>query len=303
MTLVSIILVNYNGATIIKDCLYSLQQFNQTIPSEIIVVDNASGDGSPDLVREYFPEVKLICETHNHGFGKGNNIGAKAARGDFLLFLNPDTILTEDFLPGLLTVMKQNPEVGIVAPKLVNRDGSLQISTSPAIGILGEYIAQRRSHQYHRGQNLKKISQKFSQQQEVDIVVGAALLIRTKLFTQLRGFDENFFMYFEESDLCQRARYLGWKVIYNPEVSLIHFLGASTKKAPTQMALEYRRSQIYYYQKHRPRWEQKFLQLYLALKFALLWLLAFRFPEADKEAVRATTYQVMTMALQGSLRN
>jgi GT2 family glycosyltransferase len=303
MTLVSIILVNYNGATIIKDCLYSLQQFNQTIPSEIIVVDNASGDGSPELIRKHFPEVKLICQTHNHGFGKGNNIGAKVARGDFLLFLNPDTILTEDFLPSLLMVMMQNPEVGIVAPKLVNRDGSLQISTSPAIGILGEYIAQRRSHQYHRGQNLEKISREFSRQQEVAIVVGAALLIRTKLFTQLRGFDENFFMYFEESDLCQRARYLGWKVVYNPEVSLIHLLGESTKKAPTQMALEYRRSQIYYYQKHRPGWEQKILQLYLALKFALLWLLAFRFSDIDEKSVKTTAYQVMTMALRGSPRS
>lgn len=272
MTLVSIILVNYNGNKIIKDCLQSLRQFNHTILSEIIVVDNASNDGSPELICEHFPEVKLIRETVNHGFGKGNNIGAKIALGDYILFLNTDTILTCDFLPQLLTVMIENPQVGIVAPKLLNQDGSLQISTSPALGVWGEFLAQRRSSRYHRGQNKEYIDQKFAHQQEVDLVVGAALLIRRKLFEQLRGFDENFFMYFEEADLCQRSQYLGWKVIYEPRVSLIHLHGASTKQLPQQMLLEYRRSQVYYYQKHRPLWEQKFLQLYLVIKFSYLWL-------------------------------
>jgi GT2 family glycosyltransferase len=274
MTLVSIILVNYNGKKIIQDCLQSLRQFNHTILSEIIVVDNASEDGSPELICEHFPEVKLIRESVNHGFGKGNNIGAKIAQGEYILFLNTDTILTCDFLPQLLAVMDKNPQVGIVAPKLLNQDGSLQISTSPALGVWGEFLAQRRSSRYHQGKNKQYIERKFSQQQEVDLVVGAALLIRQKLFEQLRGFDENFFMYFEEADLCQRAQYLGWKIIYEPGVSLIHLHGASTKKLPQQMLLEYRRSQVYYYQKHRPLWEQKFLQVYLVIKFSYLWLTA-----------------------------
>ena len=272
MTLVSIILVNYNGKKIIKDCLQSLRQFNHTILSEIIVVDNASDDGSPELICEHFPEVKLIRESVNHGFGKGNNIGAKIAQGEYILFLNTDTILTCDFLPQLLTVMMENPHVGIVAPQLLNQDGSVQISTSPALGVWGEFLAQRRSSRYHRGKNKEYIYQKFAQQQEVDLVVGAVLLIRRKLFEQLWGFDENVVMYFEEADLCQRSQYLGWKVIYEPEVSVIHLHGASTKKLPQQMLLEYRRSQVYYYQKHRPLWGQKFLQLYLVIKFSYLWL-------------------------------
>jgi GT2 family glycosyltransferase len=299
MHLVSIILVNYNSAAIIKDCLQSLRQFNQTIPSEVIVVDNASQDASPEIIAEYFPEVTLIRETINHGFGKGNNIGARVARGEFILFLNTDTIATCDFLPSLLEVMAQDHQVGIVAPQLVNRDGSLQISTSPAISVRGEYLAQKRSHQYRRGRNLKKITQSFAHQQEVDIVVGAALLIRRKLFEQLRGFDERFFMYFEESDLCQRSQYLGWRIIYYPHVSLIHLHGESTKKTLDRMVLEYRRSQIYYYQKHRPLWEQKFLQIYLLIKFGLRWLLSrlTTAKEPNKQSLNNVNHQIILMVL------
>jgi len=298
MTLVSIILVNYNGAAIIKDCLHSLRLFNQTIPSEIIVVDNNSRDGSPAMIAESFPEVKLIRETTNHGFGKGNNIGAKLAQGKFILFLNTDTILTCDFLPSLLAVMEQDPQVGIIAPKLVNRDGSLQLSTSPAISIKGEYLAQRRSHQYHQGENLAKITQEFAHQQEVDIVVGASLLIRRKLFEQLRGFDETFFMYFEESDLCQRSQYLGWKIIYYPGVSLIHLHGGSTSKTSDRMILEYRRSQIYYYQKHRPWWEQKLMQIYLLIKLGSAWFMSL-IVRSNKQSSRAINQQVISMILRG----
>jgi GT2 family glycosyltransferase len=300
MPLVSIILVNYNSAAIIKDCLQSLRQFNQTIPSEVIVVDNASQDRSPEIIAEYFPEVILLREVINHGFGKGNNIGAGVAQGEFILFLNPDTIATCDFLPSLLEVMEQDSQVGIVAPQLVNRDGTLQISTSPAISVQGEYLAQKRSHQYRRGKNLKKITQALAHQQEVDIVVGAALLIRRRLFDQLRGFDENFFMYFEESDLCQRSQYLGWRIIYYPHVSLIHLHGESTKKIPDRMVLEYRRSQIYYYQKHRPLWEQKFLQVYLLIKFGLLWflsLLASPQKQPNQQSVITVNQKIILMAL------
>lgn len=300
MPLVSIILVNYNSAAIIRDCLQSLRQFNQTIPSEVIVIDNASEDGSPEIITEYFPEVILCREAVNHGFGQGNNIGASIAQGEFILFLNPDTIATCDFLPSLLEVMAKDSQVGIVAPQLINRDGTLQISTSPAISIRGEFLAQKRSHQYRRGRNLKKITQAFAHQQEVDIVVGAALLIRRRLFEQLRGFDENFFMYFEESDLCQRSQYLGWKIIYYPYVSLIHLHGESTKKIPDQMSLEYRRSQVYYYRKHRPFWEQKFLQIYLLIKFGLIWLLSLM-PlikrQSNKQSLRTITQRIILTAL------
>ncbi|WP_421658854.1 glycosyltransferase family 2 protein [Leptothermofonsia sp. ETS-13] len=270
--LVSIILVNYNGMDVIENCLRSLQQFFQAIPYEAIVVDNASQDGSPDLVEQTFPQVYLIRLMENRGFGAGNNIGAKTANGEFLFFLNTDTQLTSDILPTLVTLMKEHPDVGIIGPKLLNPDGSLQLSTAWSISITGEFKTLQQLKDYESSYHQAAIARRFDQTHEVDVVVGAAFLIRKTLFETLGGFDESFFMYFEESDLCQRAQYLGWKILYTPAVSLIHIRGHSTDKIAGQMAIEYRRSQLYYYQKHRPLWEQVVLRLYLLFKFAIATL-------------------------------
>ncbi|RCJ25028.1 glycosyltransferase [Nostoc sp. ATCC 43529] len=264
---VSIILVNYNGAEILPDCLNSIQKFIDLPSYEIIVVDNASSDGSVELIAEKFPDVQLIRETQNRGFGAGNNAGAKVASGEFLFLLNTDTIITHNILPHLIDLMQADSQVGIIGPKLLNPDGSLQISVSPALGIKGEYQARQMHLDYLNNSERNLIEQQFQQIQEVDIVVGAAFFIRSSLFQKLNGFDENFFMYFEESDLCQRAQYEGYKIIYTPDVSLIHLQGYSIQKAVNAMAIEYRRSQIYYYQKHRPWWEQFGLRVYLFYKF------------------------------------
>jgi GT2 family glycosyltransferase len=265
--LVSIILVNYNGADVIVECLRSLHQFLHTIPFEVIVIDNASQDGSPNLIENNFPQVQLLREQKNWGFGTGNNIAAKVAAGEFLFLLNTDTQLISDILPPLVMQMERSPDVGIIGPKLLNPDGSLQLSTAWTISIAGEYKTLQQLKTYEDPQHQAVVEQKFDAAQEVDIVVGAAFLIRKSLFDQLGGFDETFFMYFEESDLCQRAKELGWKILYTPEVSLIHVRGHSVDKVSDRMVLEYRKSQLYYYQKHRPLWEQIFLRIYLLLKF------------------------------------
>ncbi|WP_199331215.1 MULTISPECIES: glycosyltransferase family 2 protein [unclassified Calothrix] len=264
---VSIILVNYNGIDILPDCLNSIEEFIQT-PYEIIIVDNNSSDGSPELVADKYPHIRLIRQSENRGFGAGNNAGAKVATGEFLFLLNTDTILKSDIIPHLIELMYANSKLGIIGTKLLNPDGSLQISVSPAIGIKGEYQARRLHQAAQNTAYLKLLEEKFQEIQEVDIVVGAAFFIRASLFNALGGFDENFFMYFEESDLCQRAQNQGYKIIYTPHVSLIHLKGYSVQKSANAMSIEYRRSQLYYYQKHRPIWEQIFLRLYLFAKFS-----------------------------------
>jgi GT2 family glycosyltransferase len=270
--LVSILLVNYNGIDVVLDCLRSLQQHLHTVSYEVIVVDNNSQDGSPDLIAQQFPQVRLLRLPENLGFGAGNNAAAKIARGEFLLLLNTDTQLISDILPSLVGVMKERPEVGIVGPKLLNPDGSLQLSTAWEIGIRGEYKTLQQHRQYASPKSKAAIMQRFEVAREVDVVVGAALFIRRAVFDQLNGFDEHFFMYCEESDLCQRAREWGWKVLYTPDVALIHVRGHSITKLSDRMAIEYRRSQLYYYQKHRPQWEQAVLRFYLLMKFSLAWL-------------------------------
>jgi GT2 family glycosyltransferase len=206
---VSIIIVNYNGIDVLPDCLNSIETFITTPNYEIILVDNASSDGSPELVAEKYPYIHLIKQSENRGFGAGNNAGAKVASGEFLFLLNTDTILKSKILPHLVELMYANPKIGIIGPKLLNPDGSLQISVSPALGIKGEYQARRLHQSSHNTSHLNLLEQKFQEMQEVDIVVGAAFFIRSSLFHALGGFDENFFMYFEESDLCKRAQNQG----------------------------------------------------------------------------------------------
>jgi GT2 family glycosyltransferase len=173
---------------------------------------------------------------------------------------------------GLLELMSENPDVGIIGPKLLFPDGSFQISFSPEIGIKGEFAARKLHKDAENKSNLHIIEKDFQDIKEVDIVVGAAFFIRTDLFNLLGGFDEKFFMYFEESDLCQRVRNKGYKILYTPYISLIHIRGHSVNKISNKMAVEYRRSQIYYYHKHRPMWEILMLKIYLLFKFLFEYL-------------------------------
>ncbi len=267
--LASIIVVNYHSFPALGDCLRSLQTHNQTIPTEIIVVDNASRDDSLEQLQAQFPWCRLISLPQNRGFGAGNNAGVAIARGDYLCFLNPDTYLTEDFLPILLNKLEQNPQVGMVAPRLIHPNGQLQLSTAWEISLWGEYRTRQRLQQFSQGRYQADIAATYTQEHTVDIVLGAAFVMRRNLFEEVGGFDEQFFMYFEESDLCQRVRDRGYQILYTPATQVVHLKGTSVERVPDKMALAYRRSQLYYYQKHRPLWEQSLLRGYLAVKFGL----------------------------------
>jgi GT2 family glycosyltransferase len=265
--LVSIILVNYNGADVLPACLNSLGEYIPQDNCEIILVDNNSQDDSIKYVTENFPNIKLVRMSRNCGFGAGNNAGAKIAQGKFLFLLNTDVSVTNNILPHLIDLMQKRLDVGIIGTKLLFPDQSFQLSVAPAISIQGEFKS-RNSHKLAANKEyLQRLEQQYQVMQEVDIVVGASLFIRAELFHDLGGFDENFFMYFEDADLCQRVQNKGYKILYNPEVYLIHIRGHSMKKNADAMAVEYRRSQIYYYKKHRPQWESLILKFYLLVKF------------------------------------
>jgi GT2 family glycosyltransferase len=270
--LVSIILVNYNGADVLPACLNSLAKFIPPDNCEIILVDNNSQDDSIKYVTENFPNIKLMRMSRNCGFGAGNNAGAKIAQGKFLFLLNTDVTLTNNILPHLIDLMQKRLDVGIIGTKLLFPDQSFQLSVAPAISIQGEFKS-RNSHKLAANKEyLQRLEQEYQIMQEVDIVVGASLFIRAELFDDLGGFDENFFMYFEDADLCQRVQNKGYKILYTPEVYLIHIRGYSMKKNADAMAVEYRRSQIYYYKKHRPQWESLILKVYLFVKFVYKYI-------------------------------
>lgn len=263
---VSIVIVNYNGADAIVNCLASVFQHCETAKIEVIVVDNDSQDGSPELIAAKFPAVHLLRQAANVGFGTANNIGARQAQGQYLFLLNSDTLIQDNLLPVLINKLEASPQVGIVGPRLINLDGSFQLSTAYEIGLWGEWRTLQEVRRYRQPANRPVLAQQYGTDQFVDIVVGAAMLMRRSHFLQLGGFDETFFMYFEESDLCQRFRDAGYQILYTPDAAIIHIGGYSVAQVADKMAAEYRRSQRYYYQKHRPRWEQWVLHRYLAVK-------------------------------------
>jgi len=263
---VSIVIVNYNGAEVVLNCLSSIFQHLDSANIEVIVVDNASQDGSPELIAQKYPQVHLIQQGSNQGFGTANNAGADYASGDYLFLLNSDTLIQNNLLPVLIDKLEISSNVGIVGPRLLNPDGSFQLSTAYEIGLWGEWRTLQAVRKYRQPVNRPALARQYGSDQFVDIVVGAAMLMRRSHFEQIGGFDENFFMYFEESDLCQRFRRAGYQILYTPAVSLIHIGGYSVAQAAGKMATEYRRSQRYYYQKHRPGWENWVLHRYLTFK-------------------------------------
>jgi N-acetylglucosaminyl-diphospho-decaprenol L-rhamnosyltransferase len=266
MTDLSIIIVNYNGLELTRNCLLSIAKIEIACLYEIILVDNASTDDSVARIAVEFPQIKMIASTENKGFGYANNVGAREAKGRYLFFLNNDTLLTTDFLSPAVAYLDVHAVVGILGPKLLNADGTFQLSAGRLPGIAREmkdkilYFLDRRS------KNVRKhLEQRYSSMQAVEWVTGAALFIRASVFTYLDGFDEHFFMFFEDKDLCKRCLDHSMQIIYHPQLSLIHLRGGSVNEHTRSLVSQYyRQSQNYYYQKHRSSFEQTILAWYLA---------------------------------------
>jgi len=268
----SIIVVNYNSYPAIVECLRSIQTQIQSRHYELIVVDNASSDDSVAQIKAQFPTCRIVQLAENVGFGAGNNAGVRIASGEYLFFLNPDTLLLEDSLKILLQKITKNPDVGIVAPRITYPDGRLQLSTAWEISLIGEYKTRKQLVDYEHGKHQAEIEAEYARDRAVEIVLGSAFLMTKALFQMVGGFDETFFMYFEESDLCQRVRAKGYQVLYTPDTTVVHLHGTSVKKIPDKMIVEYRRSQLYYYRKHHSWLERFLLRIYLLAKFGLQFL-------------------------------
>ncbi|HEX2911993.1 MAG TPA: glycosyltransferase [Chloroflexia bacterium] len=253
---VSIIIVSYNVASLLADCLNSLiKRPADGLNIEIIVVDNASADGSPDLVRQNFPEVKLVANQYNYGFPRGCNQGLRRARGRYLFFLNPDAALEAGSLQKLVGFMEKQPRAGIVAPLVRYPDGSLQPNRrrfpGPALAFVESTILER----YRPFRNLPALRRfKFSdvspeQAHEVDWIVGAAFLVRREVIEAIGGLDERYFMYSEELDFCRRAKEQGWQIWYEPAAAAVHQEGQSSKQDVPARHINFHTSKLSYYRK------------------------------------------------------
>lgn len=231
----SIIIVSYNTKKLLADCLKSVYIDMPEI--EMVVVDNGSTDGSQAMIKSKFPQAKLIESRRNLGFGKANNLGAKESSGEIIFFLNSDTIVPKGSLGKLLQYFEKNPGAGVVGPKVVMTNGKIQpYSFGDDINLISLI-----KDKFVKG--LPKIKNK------VDWVTGAALAVRREAFEAANGFDENFFMYFEDNDLCIRVRTAGYEVDVCSQSKIIHIGGKSIKSNQKRWQI-YFQSQDYFFKKH-----------------------------------------------------
>jgi GT2 family glycosyltransferase len=264
--MISIIIVTYNGKEHTLHCLHSLQSLTLSIPFEIIVVDNASSDGSVEMIKREFPNIVLLTQSSNNGFGKANNIGAKAAHGEYLFFVNNDTLFQQDILTPLKEFLENHISIGIAAPMLLNSDLTYQHSYGKYPSIINEFRTKR-------DMALFTDIPKDRSPKQVDWVSFAAVMIRRSAFEKIGGFDELYFMYFEDVDVCLRLKNEGFSIMYLPAYSLIHLCGASrSQRNADTIRYEYRRSQLIYYSKHRSLCQTFLLRFYLLIKYILIFI-------------------------------
>jgi GT2 family glycosyltransferase len=240
---ISAIVISYNTCAMTLDCLASLRAALKGIPSEVIVVDNASSDGSATAIREKFPEVRLIESKQNAGFGAANNEAMRLATGEFFLLLNSDAFPEETAIATLLAYLREHPRVGAVGPRLLNGDGSLQVSCHPFPSPLfawreNLWLASGYSRWAH------------DTVRSVDFLIGACLLVRRATYEEVGGFDETFFMYSEEADWERRMRDAGWDRVFVPEARVTHLGGASGAKEEARIRRHFFESLDHYERKH-----------------------------------------------------
>ena len=227
----SIIIVNYNGETVLEECLQSIYRSKTQSSYEIIVIDNDSKDNSIQLLERHIDTITLIKNSENKGFSAANNQGIDVAVGEKIFLLNNDTILNETTLETLMTYYNDHPEIGAIAPKLLNKDKSLQAPGS----ILGAW--------QFNSEKPKKLS----------FLCGAAFLTTKEILEKTNGLDENFFFYNEDIDLCKQIIKLGYPLIYYPKASLVHLGGQSTATRRAGSIIEGYRGGLYLCYKHYPK--------------------------------------------------
>lgn len=259
---VSILIVSLNTREYLARCLSAIPHAAGGLTCEVIVVDNGSNDGTQAMVAGEFPSVRLIQSQENLGFGRANNVGARAAAGRAFLLLNSDCELQAGALVTMFHALDQDPWLGGVFCRLLNSDGSLQPSVHRSFpspwSLIGELIflsslryAVYRTPALHRWL-LGPTIRIHSRAHDVAWGGGACMLVRRDVFEAVGGFDERFFMYCEDMDLCKRIRDAGYRLTYAPKAACVHHWGKSTAQLPSPMLREAYRSRVYYFEKHFP---------------------------------------------------
>ena len=330
----SILIVSWNVWDLLRGCLQAIERLSRpaaepagqvrhfgptgdTRTLEVIVVDNASADATVAGIGALFPWVRLIESTENIGFTAGNNRGYSEAHGEYIFFLNPDTELTgstaeNSSLWTLYQVIRAEPEVAVVGPQLRYGDGSLQSSRrrfpTRWTGFFESTWLGRLWPNNPWARRLHMADWPDALRQEVDWVVGAAMFCRQAALETMRDaapgpFDQGFFMYSEELDLCRRLKAAGWRVLYAPEAVVIHYEGRSSEQAPAARYIYFNTSKVRYYRKYFGEGWAEALRLYLLTEFRLqLWLERVKGWLGHKRPLRRARAQAYREVLRSQLR-
>ncbi len=328
----SIIIVSWNVRDLLRQCLESIrrQSFDPAQvadppadpagpwganlrgdagdrrSTEIIVVDNASTDGTVEILRSEFPDVRVMVNSENVGFTRGNNQALAQAQGRYLFLLNPDTELRPGALQTLSVYMDAHPRVGMVGPKLYQADGSPQSSRRRFPTLATAFFESTKLQQWFpRNRILTRyymLDTSDDAAQEVDWITGSAMFVRREVYGQVGGFDEGFFMYSEELDWCCRAKKVGWQIVYLPSVQIIHHGGKSSEQALAQRDIHFHSSKVRFFRKYRGAFIAELLRAFLLLMFAFQFAEeSFKWLLGHKRARRAARVKAYAQVLKSGL--
>lgn len=256
--MVSIIILTYKDTELLKVCLESLYKQIAGLNFEVIVVDNNPDRVSSEMLKDKFKKVKVISEGVNLGFAKGINKGVGTAKGEYLLFLNPDTKFIDGTLKEMAKTLEENEKIGVLGGAMENTDGTIQRSCGNFYNLNSVFLMLFGGD---RGELLKFRPDKLK---EVDWVSGGFMLIRRDLFEKAGGFDEAFFMYIEDMELCYRVKKSGYKIFFYPGIKVAHVGQGSTNRSFAIINIY--QNLPYFYKKHRQYWEYLVLKLLLIFK-------------------------------------
>ena len=272
----SVVIVNWNTRAYLTDALQSIYDHPPSCPFEVIVVDNASSDGSADAVAAAFPQVELVRSPDNQGYAKGNNVGIARSTGEYVLLLNPDVIVPDGSLDRGVAYLMAHPDVGAIGARQIGPDGSVQRSVrgfpTPA-GVAAEALGLSRACPRSRvlaGYRMAWFT--YDLECDVDQPMGTFLMIRREALERVGLMDERFPIFFNEVDWCFRAKQCGYRIVFVPDVTIVHYGGGSTRLVAPQMAWESRRGLLAYYRKHYP--SARYWPVY-ALAVVTSWIYAF----------------------------
>ncbi len=306
-TEISIAIVNWNVRHLLQRCLRSIFEHSGGLRLEIIVVDNASSDGSVNMVRQDFPQVHLIANQDNVGFPRGNNQAIAASRGRYVLLLNPDTEIVGEALDTMVAYLDAHPQVGALGPQLLNPDGSVQSSRrrfpTMATAFLESTILQL---WFPRNRVLSRyylLDRADDETQEVDWVMGACLLARRQAIEQVGLLDEDYFMYSEELDWCYRFKKQGWQVVYLPAARVVHHEGKSSEQVVPARHIHFQRSKVLFFKKHFGPRRAEALRLFLLATYVYQWWEeAFKWLVGHKRPLRKERMEAYRQVLRSGLK-